>query len=316
MSMRDFFQLLYRVRQPNNDTFIVYLEKPLSHRWKRNKGVKRKLPDCSIYHNLVKRLDVELRSSNSLSYKQIFKKFCEGMNIEIIDGVETLTDEENSAIEATFDYSQNMFAWSNIRDLNSAEYEIYREQLMTSSMDAEAFLQMEKFEFKKLVLPHAQEEKWDQEKRLVYAIASLIRHEEKLNKTWFKPLAHTRIIYDFYKTNNLKHGDKIALNAICTTPFTEIKEAFGFQNAPTSYQTHLYSKLLNIYFESNILYKDYEQSSSGKRYAWESEAQALGAIYEMIQTYKKEQMRQLLFEDGDDSDVDVETTLIMKADSD
>ncbi|KAJ3267423.1 hypothetical protein HK104_005908 [Borealophlyctis nickersoniae] len=164
ISMPDFFQLLYRVRQPNNDTFIVYLAKPLSHGWKRNKGVKRELPDCNIYHNLVKRLEVELRSSNSLSYKQMFKKFCEWMNIEIIDGVETLTDEEKSAIEATFDYSQNMFAWSNIRDLNSAEYEIYREQLMTSSMDAEAFLQMEKFEFKKLVPPHAQEEKWDQEK--------------------------------------------------------------------------------------------------------------------------------------------------------
>ncbi|KAJ3268542.1 hypothetical protein HK104_005346, partial [Borealophlyctis nickersoniae] len=184
------------------------------------------------------------------------------MNIEIIDGVETLTDEEKSAIEATFDYSLNMFAWSNIRDITLAEYQNYQDQMTNGSVDAEVFLEMEKFEFNKLVPPDAQEQKWDQEKRLVYAIASLIRHEENLNKTWFKPLAQTRIIYDFYKTNNLKYGDKIPLNAIYNMPFAEIQKAFGFHNAPTSYQTHLYSKLLNIYFEFNILYKDYEQSLS------------------------------------------------------
>ncbi|KAJ3279810.1 hypothetical protein HK104_001144, partial [Borealophlyctis nickersoniae] len=228
--------------KPNGDTFIVYLAKPVSHGWKKKKKGQKNPelpePECTIYHNLVKQLEVELRACNSLSYKQMFKKFCEWMNIEIIDGVETLTDEEKSAIEATFDYSQNMFAWSNIRDITSAEYDSYQDQLMNSSVDAEVFLEMEKFDFKKLVLPHAQEEEWDQERRL--------------------PVAQTRIIYDFYKTNNLKYGDKIPLNAICNTPFAEIQKAFGFHNAPTSYQTHLYSKLLNIYFESKILYKDYE----------------------------------------------------------
>ena len=122
ISPRDFFQLLYRVRQPKSDTFTVYLAKPLSQGWKRGNGVKRALPASPAYDNFVKHIETELRAANSLSHKQMFKKFCQWMNIEIEEGIETLTDEELSAVQSRFDYSHSMFAWHNIYDISDDLY--------------------------------------------------------------------------------------------------------------------------------------------------------------------------------------------------
>ena len=252
ISFRDFFQLLYRVRQLKSDTFTVYLGKPYSQGRKRGLGVKRALPDCAAYNNLVKRIETELRATNSLSYKQMFKKFCEWMNIEIIEGVECLTEEEQRAVESRFDYSLSMFAWNNINDITEQLYEWYVDQLKESEMSAEMFLEMEKHTFKKLVPPEKQEEEWNQNKNIVYAMTSLMRHEDNLDNSRFRPVVQTKMIYDFYKANNLSYGDAIPLNAVCTTPYKDIQKAFGFHNVPTTYGMHLYSKLLNIFFESSI----------------------------------------------------------------
>ncbi|KAJ3028968.1 hypothetical protein HDV00_009889 [Rhizophlyctis rosea] len=303
ISPRDFFQLLYRVRQPKSDTFTVYLAKPLSEGWKRKRKVKRALPSSHIYDNLVKRVETELHAANSLAYKQMFKKFCEWMNIEIVEGIETLTDEEKAAVGNTFDWSHNMFAWHHFEDISKETYETYRDLLQESEMTVAMFLEMKKHEFKNLVPSEQQEVAWNDEKHLVYALTSLIRHEENISNARFRPVMQTQIIYDFYKANNMSYGDKIPLNAVCNTPFDVIQRAFGFHNALTTYAMHLFSKLLNIYFESRVLYKDYTQSSSGKQYAWVSETADIGKLYTTIKDYREQLRRELLF--GDDTDDEV-----------
>ena len=120
--------------------------------------------------------------------------------------------------------------------------------------------------------------------------------KKKFGDRWFTPEAVAIVIHDFYKRNNLAYGGAMPLNAVCKAPYKQIRQAFG-HNAPTTYGIHMYSEMLNIFFEMEVVKKDYEESRNGKRYEWVMDAKILGDLYKSIKDYNEEGMRDMMQDD-------------------
>ncbi|KAJ3001164.1 hypothetical protein HKX48_003025, partial [Thoreauomyces humboldtii] len=110
VDMRDFFQMLYRVRQPLVKIFKVYLSPPQSKGRRMNEGVERLLPHQTdkAYWQLQKHIANERKANNSKDYKALFAQFCSWMNIKLSDEVKLeLTEEQFTAVSGMLNWDHN-----------------------------------------------------------------------------------------------------------------------------------------------------------------------------------------------------------------
>lgn len=285
IAMRDFFQLLFRVRHPKNKTFVVHIGKPHGTGSIRNPG--RQLPEDTVWMQLQKNIDLEARASHSKRHHQVFRKFCEWMNISLDSKAKLhLSKDERELICKQMDCSHNMFAWANIPTLTDSQYELLAEQ---DAMDLGpgSLLAMEKARFSMLLsCPQEQQaEYWDSDRWLVLALHDLGTIDRGGPKWALNKIPQAAfIVQRFYRSNGLSYDSEIPETATCETPFDEIQQAFHMRKKPTDYRMDLYAKLLNIYFKRAILYKDWDKRNkrTQAKYTWTTRAADLDLMREIM----------------------------------
>lgn len=299
-SMRDFFQLLFRVRHPKDDTFIVHLGSRCSP---GREPRPPELPKDVTFVNLQRNLKTEQRANNCATFKRVFRLFCGWMNIDLnTEDLLKLSEKEADEVRSHLDSSFNMFSWKNIRDMDAAEFALCIEELDEGSASAsvDLLLRMEKYRFASLLVGTLPEEEkaelWNAHRHFTQALHVLgqIKHGVDYQKK--RPAAH--IIWNFYRDNNLELTDKIPETAICNTALKDIQRAFTMHNEPQTMRMDLFQKMLEIYFRSSILWKNREKGSKNRKYTWETETSLIASIMPKLVVWNCTQFR--LERDEDD----------------
>ncbi|KAJ3010097.1 hypothetical protein HKX48_007584 [Thoreauomyces humboldtii] len=255
ISFRDYFQLLARVRGPlSNEIYMVFMKPNL----KCIKEEQRHLSQCPMYAELC--------------------------NIKLSDEtVFALQDTEREVIKDSFSSKANMFKWDNIKVIDETQALVIKERLKEYTATVDEILQREKYMFRRLFKQRWQElndctmgKLWDQMRETVYAVRQFGKLErgetlfvEEMNKT------AATVIHGFYKDNNLKFNDTIKATHVCNTTFEDIKKGFRFLHTPTTYRMDLYAKMINAYFDANIVVKDYTERTATCKYTWVTYGQIL-----------------------------------------
>ena len=271
MSHRDFIQLLYRVRNPKSSTitFCYFKHKSTSE----GRLPKYLVPTDEVYQTLVANLDIEQKACKKDERRRVFKLFCHCMNIKFSkETVVKMDDAEKEYIQELYNTSQVIYRWDNIPMPNSDDLRSLRavERGRYTTMQQ---LMWDKYLFSKRFLENTPDEVmgplWNDHHTFVERCDILQRmRDEWLAKSLSFQLPMALVIRRFLDENKITVGDEIPEEPLCTIPMDEINQAFVFHNQLTSYRHDMYSKILSAYFSTEVLKKDYNKTSSGRRYTW------------------------------------------------
>ncbi len=286
ISFRDFFQLLSRVRHPLSNEIIVLATPPTI---KAITKIDRVFPKCPVFDKLYNSMRLETIANNHTgSFKSIFADFCNLMNIKIRDGSKfKASQEQEDLLGRWINPEFNMYYWDNIATITDKRFEYYQERMDTYQANMDEIMAVRKYKFIKLFRKDVEEkiisDFWNDTRDTVYAVRKLVqlRNEQKVDEG---DSAAATVILQYYIDNNIDftQDHEILNEHIITTPLSEIKKAFRFYHTPTTYRMDLKAKIFNAYFAAKIVDKNYNKSSKGVRYTWDSNTDIIGSIAENL----------------------------------
>ncbi|KAJ3275079.1 hypothetical protein HK104_003959 [Borealophlyctis nickersoniae] len=238
--VRDFLQALYGVRHPKFTKMILYREK------QRTFGFERKHvnhPDCDIYRQLQKDLQIELDANDNTKNWETFNMMCGIANIVIYPIQISMSHVDNQ--RDTADRLQ-------VKTYNT-----------TATLDDR--LQLEKFFFKTKFLPFAPEDEmekvWSQKKDFIDKILEL-KGRWEISK---QKAMNSDLIVQVFKDNNIQPGDRFPPRMVNNLSFEQICEKFYFDRPIKNAQSGVVAQMLNAFFGMRVYHcKKTQKMTKGK----------------------------------------------------
>lgn len=262
----DFFQLLYRVRNPISNVMILLVDKVCSAG--KNNDNKYKTPDDPIYDALVRDVKVEECADRRTSNRQVFNLYCKKMNIKFKRGGISITQEAAAEIEAIYDASDVMFAWKKIKSLSQADVEHIEEAREHVLVQFETIQQLEmaKYYFR-WHFPEDTEEKileylWNDYRYFVKCCADLKREDCSHGKT-----DAARVVSRLLEQNNIIVGDAIPKLVQFECDRKLIAGGMFFYKQPLTFRQDNIAKILETFFRMKVLDRK-PIAKSKKHYEW------------------------------------------------
>lgn len=242
ISARDFIQSLYRIRHPKSKMMSIYMEdKCFFPEYLPSSNEK---PGCKIYYQLQKDLDIEIDANrNKLETLYLM---CEKANIRFnLISPEKTSAENRREIHRLLKENSLTVKFDDIKDINTDEMNIIG-QIINSNQDTiEIRLQFDKYWFKDHFKSGCMKEAasfWNCNKKNF-----ILRYLDAKYCT-------TNIIYKLFKENNIEMNKPIKSNPILGSITPEIvQQYFKFHNKPKDNRIDLIMKMINAYFERNVI---------------------------------------------------------------
>lgn len=242
ISARDFIQSLYRVRHPKSKTMSIYMESTAFFKEYIQNVVDK--PNCDIFKQMSKNLDIE-EDANRNKLDTLYL-ICQKANIKfILIRPEQTTEENRKEIQKLLNQNSLTFNFDSIKDISEDEM-IQIGEILNSNLDTiDLRLQFDKYHFKKLFKKEQMKEAayfWNTGKKNF-----ILRYIDA-------KYCPTNIIYRLFKDNKIRMDYTIKSNPeLKSITLNEIQMYFKFHNKPKDNRIDLIMKMINAYFERDVL---------------------------------------------------------------
>ncbi|KAJ3275068.1 hypothetical protein HK104_003977 [Borealophlyctis nickersoniae] len=250
--VRDFLQALYRVRHPKFTKMILYREK------QRTFGFEKKHvnhPDCDIYRQLQKDLQIELDANDNTKNWETFNMMCGIANIVIYPIQISMSHVDNQRYLAHYAKMCELeFSWDKIKDIDSDTADRLQVKTYNTTATLDDRLQLEKFFFKTKFLPSAPEDEmekvWSQKKDFIDRILEL-KGRWEISK---QKAMNSDLIVQVFKDNKIQPGDRFPPRMVNNLSVEQIREKFHFDRPIKNMQSGLVAQMLNAFFGMRVYY--------------------------------------------------------------
>ncbi|KAJ3286760.1 hypothetical protein HK104_008889 [Borealophlyctis nickersoniae] len=263
--VRDFLQALYRVRHPKSTALILYREKTRTFGFER-KPVNH--PDCDIYRQLQKDLQIELNANDNTKNWETFNMMCGIANITIYPIQISMSHVDN---QRYLDHYAKMceleFSWDKIKDIDSDTAKTLQVKTYNTTATLDDRLQLEKFFFKTKFDPSAPEDQmadvWSKKKDFIDKILELKGRWDDFQEG----ATNGDLIVQVFKDNKLQPGDEFPSRMVNKLPIERIREKFHFDRPIQNSQSGVVAQMLNAFFGMKVYYcKKTQKMQKGERH--------------------------------------------------
>jgi hypothetical protein len=258
-SPRDFFQSLYRIRNPKSLVMNLYRSPKKIKRGIFVDNIDR--PTDKAFIQLEKDLKIE---ADATEEKDTFMMFCEKSNVKFyLIQDDKFIDKEliHNSMTKLLRKSRMVYKWCDIPLIDSGEKDIIELNINSSCETLQERLLFEKYHLSlKYKNIDVAGEIWDAKKK------SLSDQVFKLHS--YK----NHIIKELLEFNGLWGDNKfteIPSNVSCNSPIEIIQKHFKFYNAPKTMTTDLVSKMLNTYFGCDVMTLDKNKDGKYKKITYQ-----------------------------------------------
>ncbi|KAI8999650.1 hypothetical protein BC832DRAFT_594520 [Gaertneriomyces semiglobifer] len=240
--VRDFIQSLYRVRHPKSTSMVLYREKTRTFGFERKHFIRH--PDCEIYQQLQKDLQIELNAYDNTKNWETFNMFCQKANITIYPIHISMSHVDNQRyLDCYADMCELAFAWQLIQDIDEEKAKELRLKTYNTTATLDDRLQLEKYFFKSKFIDNAPEE--DLEKVL--------------------------------RDNKVQLGEPLPKTMVNHIPLDEIRKRFHFDRPIKNTQSGVIAQMLNAFFGMKVYsWKKQKQDKRERHYEYETDKLYLG----------------------------------------
>ncbi|KAI9089836.1 hypothetical protein DFS34DRAFT_689184 [Phlyctochytrium arcticum] len=280
---RDFFQSITRIRHPKNSTISLFRTKNAPF------GIvcdNLNMPECSIFHQLRKDLDIEFTANKNIKNWETFNLFAKMANISY-----TAKDPDmaqRGALQSMGDLMQDcdmVLHWKHIKDISNEKANHLSDQLLDSNNgDLDTKLQLQKNYYKRDFKHDASNDDmgfiWNSHMQL----PSLLR---PLTKPYSKRLNHCEeIILEIFNTNDVELGEAFPRQMITKTPLDKINQAFKFRNPVTDYKTNVVGRILNTYFNRDV-YSFTQKRTCTRQYGYDTNPDFISLVQLCVANFRE-----------------------------
>ncbi|KAJ3159489.1 hypothetical protein HDU88_009036 [Geranomyces variabilis] len=247
ISVRDFFQALYRVRKPNSPIMHLYREKSCLKDYKIDDTL---LPNCEVFRQLRRDLKIEELANQNYKSWETFNFFCELANVSILPKhVEQISKNNRDYLHRLAKNVDCKFDWNKIPLLPSDTPEEvilkFQTKIWGNNATMDERLVYQKYCFNRLfndtTADYAKHFLWKKSPNLPSQLKVLKHKPDHLISKLFE---ENSIVLDDFE------GFPDAMTTTCS--LEAIQKTFHFHNPPKDYRTHLVSRMLEAFFERKV----------------------------------------------------------------
>ncbi|KAI9090431.1 hypothetical protein DFS34DRAFT_637269 [Phlyctochytrium arcticum] len=258
--VRDCLQAVFRIRHPKSDTMILCREATRTFGFSRDPRVRH--PDCSIYQQLQKDLQIESEANDNTKNWETFNLFCKIANITLVPATPDMVDSTNKEyLESLAKKCDLVFCWDQIADLSPDDAKAAQLRVYNGQGTVDDRLQLDKFFFRRKFIPSASEtpegnsalgDMWNTKQDFVDRVVQL----------WTE--GDDNFINQILKQNKVSLGDSLPERMRHSLSLDAIKARYHFDRRIQNTQTGVISQIFNAHFGMQVYHWKKRKREDGK----------------------------------------------------